>query len=79
MLEPAIIEVAENVHTAIGYQVSANTMIVGDNGVIIIDPGQVVAGPRHLWPGSQLVRRRSLSTGSRRVSVKLAPLPGGSG
>ena len=44
MFEPAIIEVAENVYTAIGYQVSANTMIVGDDGVIIIDPGQQVPG-----------------------------------
>jgi alkyl sulfatase BDS1-like metallo-beta-lactamase superfamily hydrolase len=44
MFEPAIIEVAENVYTAIGYQVSANTMIVGEDGVIIIDPGQQVAG-----------------------------------
>lgn len=43
MFEPAIIEVAENVYTAIGYQVSANTMIVGDDGVIIIDPGQQAA------------------------------------
>lgn len=46
MFEPAIIEVAENVYTAIGYQVSANTMIVGDDGVIIVDPGQQVAGGR---------------------------------
>lgn len=37
-----IIEVAEGVYTAIGYQVSANTMIVGDDGVIIVDPGQAV-------------------------------------
>jgi uncharacterized sulfatase len=44
MFEPAIIEVADNVFTAIGYQVSANTMIVGDDGVIIIDPGQQIAG-----------------------------------
>lgn len=44
MFEPAIIEVAENVYTAIGYQVSTNTMIVGDDGVIIIDPGQQVRG-----------------------------------
>ncbi len=44
MFDPAIIEVAENVYTAIGYQVSANTMIVGDDGVIIIDPGQQIAG-----------------------------------
>ena len=40
MFEPRIIQVAENVYTAIGYQVSTNTMIVGDDGVIIIDPGQ---------------------------------------
>lgn len=44
MFEPAIIEVAKNVYTAIGYQVSANTMIVGDDGVIIVDPGQLVGG-----------------------------------
>jgi uncharacterized sulfatase len=44
MFEPAIIEVADNVYTAIGYQVSANTMIVGADGVIIIDPGQQIAG-----------------------------------
>jgi uncharacterized sulfatase len=44
MFEPRVIEVAENVYTAIGYQVSTNTMIVGDDGVIIIDPGQRVAG-----------------------------------
>ena len=48
MFEPAIIEVAENVFTAIGYQVSTNTMIVGDDGVIIIDPGQLVAGANFL-------------------------------
>ena len=36
MFEPTIIEVAENVYTAIGYQVSANTMIVGDVDVLWI-------------------------------------------
>ena len=40
MFQPRIIEVADNVYTAIGYQVSANSMIVGDDGVIIVDPGQ---------------------------------------
>ena len=39
MFEPQIIEVAEGVYTAIGYQVSSNTMIVGDDGVVIVDPG----------------------------------------
>ncbi len=48
MFEPAIIEVADNVYTAIGYQVSTNTMIVGDDGVIIIDPGQQLAGARQV-------------------------------
>ncbi len=42
MFEPNIIQVAENVYTAIGYQVSSNTMIVGDDGVIIVDPGILV-------------------------------------
>jgi len=40
MFKPAIIKVADNVYTALGYQVSANSMIIGDDGVIIIDPGQ---------------------------------------
>ncbi len=48
MFEPAIVEVAANVHTAIGYQVSANSMIVGDDGVIIVDPGQQVAGAQQV-------------------------------
>jgi len=46
MFEPEIIRVAENVYTSIGYQVSTNSMIVGDDGVIIIDPGQQVAAAR---------------------------------
>ena len=41
MFEPNIIKVANNVYTTIGYQVSTNTMIVGDDGVIIIDPGLI--------------------------------------
>ena len=41
MFEPKIIKVADNIYTAIGYQVTANSMIVGDDGVIIIDPGQL--------------------------------------
>ncbi|MEZ5354007.1 MAG: alkyl/aryl-sulfatase [Bryobacteraceae bacterium] len=41
MFRPEVIRVADNVYTAIGYQVSANTMIVGADGVIIIDPGQM--------------------------------------
>jgi len=48
MFEPDIIEVAENVYTAIGYQVSTNTMIVGQDGVIIVDPGQQVPGARRV-------------------------------
>lgn len=48
MFEPAIIEVAENVYTAIGYQVTANTMIVGDDGVIIIDPGHQAEAARQV-------------------------------
>ena len=42
MFEPSIIQVADNVYTAIGYQVSTNSMIIGDDGVIIIDPGLVM-------------------------------------
>ncbi len=39
MFEPQIIEVSENVYSAVGYQVSTSAMIVGDDGIIIIDPG----------------------------------------
>ena len=46
MFEPEIIQVANNVYTSIGYQVSTNSMIVGDDGVIIIDPGQQVTAAR---------------------------------
>ena len=48
MFEPDIIQVADNVYTAIGYQVSTNTMIIGDDGVIIVDPGQQVPGARQV-------------------------------
>ncbi len=41
MFTPRIISVADNIHIAIGYSVTANSMIVGDDGVIIIDPGQM--------------------------------------
>lgn len=41
MFVPSVVQVAENVYTAIGYQVSANSMIVGDGGVVIVDPGQM--------------------------------------
>ena len=48
MFEPDIIQVAANVYTAIGYQVSTNTMIIGDDGVIIVDPGVSVPGARRV-------------------------------
>lgn len=41
MFKPQIIQVADNVYTAIGYQVTANSMIIGKDGVIIVDPGQM--------------------------------------
>ena len=34
-----VFEVADNVYTAVGITLSANSMIVGDDGVIIVDPG----------------------------------------
>ena len=39
MFDERINEVTENVYVATGYTVSANSMIVGADGVIIIDPG----------------------------------------
>ncbi len=46
MFEKQIIEVADGVYTAIGYTVSANSMIVGEDGVVIIDPGQLPGASR---------------------------------
>ncbi len=43
MFVPTVTRVAENVYTAIGYQVSANSMIIGSDGVVIVDPGQLPA------------------------------------
>ena len=40
MFEKQVIQVADNVYTALGYTVSANSMIIGEDGVVIIDPGQ---------------------------------------
>jgi uncharacterized sulfatase len=34
-----IFAVSDNVYTAVGYTLSANSMIVGDDGIIIVDPG----------------------------------------
>ena len=39
-----VVEVAESVYTAVGYSVSNVSMIVGDNGIIIIDTGLDVSG-----------------------------------
>ncbi|MEQ9409169.1 MAG: alkyl/aryl-sulfatase [Fuerstiella sp.] len=39
-----VVEVAEGVYTAVGYSVSNVSMIVGDDGVIIIDTGLDVSG-----------------------------------
>ncbi|QDT03092.1 Hydroxyacylglutathione hydrolase [Rubripirellula lacrimiformis] len=37
-----IVNVAENVYTAVGYSVSNVSMIVGDHGVVIVDTGMTV-------------------------------------
>jgi uncharacterized sulfatase len=34
-----IIQVTENVHVAVGYSVSNVSMIVGDDGVVLVDTG----------------------------------------
>ena len=40
--EEQIIEVADNVYTAVGFSVSNVSMIVGDDGVVIVDTGLMV-------------------------------------
>ena len=34
-----VVQVTDNVYTAVGFTLSANSMIVGNDGVIIVDPG----------------------------------------
>lgn len=46
--ERDVIQVADGVYTGIGYTVSANSMIVGDDGVIIVDPGLQMPGGKAL-------------------------------
>lgn len=46
--ENDVIKVTDRVYTAIGYTVSANSMIVGDDGIIIVDPGQTMSGSRRI-------------------------------
>jgi uncharacterized sulfatase len=55
--ERAIIEVADNVYTAIGYGVSTITMIVGDGGVVFID-----AGSEPIDTAAALIEFRKIST-----------------
>lgn len=43
MFVPEIIQLSDSVYVASGYTVSSNIMIIGDDGLIIIDPGQTVA------------------------------------
>ena len=47
MFEPKLIEVAENVYAAVGYQVSTNGFIIGEDGIIVIDPGQTISGAQN--------------------------------
>ena len=39
--EERVIKVADNVYTAVGYSVSNVSMIVGDDGVVIVDTGMM--------------------------------------
>jgi alkyl sulfatase BDS1-like metallo-beta-lactamase superfamily hydrolase len=48
MFEPQIIQVADNVYAALGYQVSTSAMIVGDDGIIIVDPGIVTSSTQNV-------------------------------
>lgn len=43
-----IIKVSKNVYTAVGYAVSTVSMIVGDDGIVIVDTGLDVASSRQI-------------------------------
>ena len=47
MFEPQLIKVTENVYAAVGYQVSTNGFIIGEDGIIVIDPGQLISGAQN--------------------------------
>lgn len=44
--EKDVIKITEDVYTAVGYTVSSNSMIIGDDGIIIVDPGQTQSGAK---------------------------------
>ncbi|MCB9384757.1 MAG: alkyl/aryl-sulfatase [Bryobacterales bacterium] len=46
--EKRITKVSPHVYVATGYTVSSTAMIVGENGVVIVDPGQAVPGSREI-------------------------------
>ena len=46
--EKRVSKVAPNVYVATGYTVASTAMIVGDDGVVIIDPGQAIPGSRRI-------------------------------
>ncbi len=41
MFEPRIVQVSPSVYVSVGHQVSTGALIVGDDGVVVIDPGLV--------------------------------------
>ena len=43
LVEQRLFQVGGRVHTAVGYTLSANSMIVGEDGLIIVDPGHAPA------------------------------------
>jgi len=43
MFQPEIIQLSDTVYVANGYTVSSNAMIIGSDGIIIIDPGNTVS------------------------------------
>jgi uncharacterized sulfatase len=40
-IQEAIIQVADNVYTAVGYSVSNSSIIIGDDGIVVIDTGMM--------------------------------------
>ena len=48
MFQKDVVEVAQGVHVAVGYAPSNSSMIVGDDGVVIIDTGQSSVSARQI-------------------------------
>ena len=71
-----IIKVADNVYTAVGYSVSNVSMIVGDDGVVIVDTGMMLETAERIATGVSQTQRQA-GQGDHLHSLPTAITPAG--